>query len=160
MTYAFNFRSAFCLVLLFFCGSMSFAQAAATDEADAQETLTEYDFHVTSAYKDKTHPYYGKGDSMGFVINGVPGMNLELVRGKAYTFRIDTGVMHDFYIATKAIGWGKAALTKDVKGNFTYKGVVTFTPSANTPDTVYYVCRNHKYMGGEIHVVNANKAAK
>lgn len=118
------------------------------------------DFTVTSATKDKTHPYYGKGTDTGFVVNGVQGGSLVLVRGKTYTFDIETGVMHDFYLATKAIGWGASTLTEGVKGNFTYKGIVTFTPTAATPDTVYYACRNHKYMGGEIHVVNRGEEGK
>lgn len=146
----FNFHRVFFAILLLLVGAVP-AQAADTEE---------YDFNVISANKDKSHPYYGQGDAMGFVVNGAHGKNLELVRGKTYTFNIDTGVMHDFYIATKPVGWGKAALAAGVQGNYTYKGVVTFKPTADTPDVVYYVCRNHKFMGGEIHIVNSAKAGK
>jgi hypothetical protein len=136
--------------------------ALGEDAADAavQEKSPQYDFSVVSIYKDKTHPLYGKGDSVGFTVNGIQGGALVLVRGKTYTFDVDTGVMHDFYLATKAVGWGAATLVKGVKGQFTYKGVVTFTPTAETPDTVYYACRNHKYMGGEIHIVNRGDEGK
>jgi len=130
-----------------------------TDDA-AQPQASGYDFNVTVATKDNTHPHFGEGGSLGFVINGVPGRTLVLVRGKAYLFSIDTGPMHDFYLATDPMGWGTAPLTAGVGGNFTYKGIITFTPSAETPDLVYYACRNHKFMGGEINIVNPGEEDK
>lgn len=127
--------------------------------AQAEEDLTpvQHDFLVTSVTKDKAHPYYDQGHEIGFAVNGVPGASLTLERGKTYTFGIDTGVQHDFYLSTKSLGWGTATLTQGIKGNYTYKGTVTFTPTADTPDVVYYSCRNHKYMGGEIHIVDGKK---
>lgn len=156
MQYSTSIRSALFAAILFLTGV---AQVQAADGSDA-DTREKYDFNVVSVNKDKTHPYFGQGDSMGFAINGVQGRTLELVRGKTYTFNVDTGVMHDFYIAAKPVGWGKAAMTAGVQGNYTYKGVVTFTPNAETPDVVYYVCRNHKFMGGEIRIVNSSKPGK
>jgi len=149
-------RLFFAFALLLGGATSAFAEAAADEAAQA----TPADFTVTSVTKDKTHPYHGKGSDTGFVVNGVQGGALVLVRGKTYTFDIETGVMHDFYLATKGVGWGASTLTEGVKGNFTYKGIVTFTPTAATPDTVYYACRNHKYMGGEIHVVNRGEEGK
>ena len=151
-------RLFFAVVLLL--GSAASAFGETLVDGAAQAPSSEHDFTVTSATKDKTHPYYGKGLDTGFVVNGVQGGTLVLVRGKTYTFDVDTGVMHDFYFATKPIGYGTGTLTKGVKGQFTYKGVVTFSPTAETPDTIYYVCRNHKYMGGEIHVVNRGEEGK
>ena len=142
---------------LFLAGTTS---AFAEDPADDAAQAGPADFTITSATKDKTHPYYGKGSDTGFVVNDVQGGSLVLVRGKTYTFDVETGVMHDFYLATKGVGWGASTLTEGVKGNFTYKGIVTFTPTAETPDTVYYACRNHKYMGGEIHIVNPGQESK
>jgi len=117
-------------------------------------------FHVTAMQKDSTHPFFGTGSKLGFAINGVQGKPLIFVRGKTYTFKVDTGIKHDFYLATAAVGWGTGTYTHGVKGNFTYDGVVTITPDATTPDTLYYVCRNHKYMGGVIHVVNPGEEGK
>jgi hypothetical protein len=130
--------------------------AAATDGA----AQAQYDFSVTATTKDKTHPHFGEGGLLGFVINGVQGRSLILVRGKTYLFGVDTGPMHDFYLATDPMGWGTAPLTAGVKGNFTYKGTLTFTPSAETPELIYYACRNHKFMGGEIHIVNPGEENK
>ena len=151
-------RLFFAAVLLLGSAVSAFGETAAGDAAQAQPA--EHDFSVVSVTKDKTHPQYGKGDSIGFVVNGVQGGALVLVRGKTYTFDVNTGVMHDFYFSTKHIGWGTGTVTKGVQGQFTYKGVVTFSPTAETPDTIYYVCRNHKYMGGEIHIVNRGEEGK
>jgi len=119
-----------------------------------------YDFNITVNTKDQTHPHYNEGSKIGFLINGVQGRTLVLVRGKTYTFKVDTNPMHDFYLTTDPVGWGMGTLADGVDGNFTYNGVVTFKPTASTPDLVYYACRNHKFMGGKIHVVNPGEEGK
>jgi HEPN domain-containing protein len=116
-------------------------------------------FIVTVETKDPSHPFYGKGHAMGFVLNGVQGKELVLERGKTYRFDIRTNAKHDVYISKKAIGWGGSPLAKGVEGAYTYKGVMTFTPGKDTPDTVYYACRNHPYMGGVIHIVDPGQSA-
>jgi hypothetical protein len=126
----------------------------------AQAPSSELEFAVIEATKDETHPFFGKGNPLGFVINGVQGRVLTLVRGKTYTFNVSTGPMHDFYISKGPQGWGGGTLTEGVDGNFTYQGSVTFSPSAATPDIVYYACRNHQFMGGEIRIVNAGAEGK
>lgn len=121
---------------------------------------TDYDFNVTVNTKDQTHPHPSEGSKIGFLVNGAQGRTLILVRGKTYTFKVDSSPMHDFYLTTDPVGWGTGTLTEGVTGNFTYNGVVTFKPTAATPDIVYYQCRNHKYMGGMIHVVNPGEEGK
>ena len=111
-------------------------------------------FLVTSGRKDASHLFYGVGSTLGFAVNGKQGKEVVVTRGEAYTFKVDAGVKHDFYLSTSAKGWGASTLTKGVKGNFTYKGIVTFKPTADTPSVVYYQCRNHKNMGSKVHVVN------
>lgn len=141
------------------CGALpAWGESAGADAA--QEQAAEYDFTVTATTKDASHPFFGKGGPLGFVVNGVQGRPLVVVRGRTYRFKVSTGIMHDFYLSTDSLGWGTATLTDGVSGNFTFKGVVTFKPTAATPDLVYYACRNHKYMGGEIHVVNPGEEGK
>ncbi len=123
-------------------------------------SAAEADFTVVAATKEASHPHHGEGSPVGFVVNGVQGRTLVLVRGKTYRFAIDTGVMHDFYLSSDPRGAGMGTVTKGVTGNFTYKGTLTFTPSAETPDLIYYACRNHKFMGGMIHVVNPGEEGK
>lgn len=148
----------FAATLLIGITTSAFAESEATPAAQAEPP--KYDFSVVTETKDKTHPHYAEGVATGFVVDGVQGRTLTLVRGKTYTFGIDTGITHDFYFSTKPIGWGMDTLTTGVKGNYTYKGVVTFTPTAETPDIVYYSCRNHKYMGGDVHIVNPGEEDK
>lgn len=128
------------------------APQAATPAAENPDSP--YVFVVTMAEKDASHPYYGVGSRQGFLVNGVQGKPLVLVRGKTYTFKVDTGVQHDFYLSLTGVGWGGTPYTDGVEGQFIYKGVTTFTPGAKTPGLLYYACRNHKNMGGAIYVVD------
>ncbi len=113
------------------------------------------EFALTLEHKNTSHPYYGSGHDMGFVVDGVQGKELVLTRGVTYTFHVQTNVQHDFYFTTSPVGRGAGTVTDGITGQFTYRGDVTFTPTAATPDVVYYECRNHKYMGGKIHIANA-----
>ena len=122
----------------------------------AEDTLPEPDqtFVVTVAEKNASHPNYGIGSNLGMVIDGVQGKELILTRGKTYAFKVETDIKHDFYLSTSPVGQGAEVLTDGVTGNFTYRGIVTFTPSRTTPDIAYYQCRNHASMGSKLHIVN------
>ncbi|MDX9740343.1 MAG: hypothetical protein RBT81_04065 [Gammaproteobacteria bacterium] len=122
--------------------------------AEPEQPESPFIFNVRTATKDQNHAYYGVGHRMGFTVNGVQGKPLVLVRGKTYTFRVDAGIQHDFYLSTSEVGWGAATYTDGVSGQFIYEGVVTFTPGQGSPDLLYYQCRNHKNMGGPIYVVD------
>ena len=159
MQFRFGWNRIFLAAALLLGNAVSAFWAAAADDA-AQAQAAGYDFTVVAATKDASHPHYGEGSTIGFVVDGVPGRTLILIRGKTYTFSVNTGAMHDFYLSTDPKGWGAATLAAGVKGNFTYKGTVTFKPTAETPDLVYYACRNHKYMGGTIHIVNPGEENK
>lgn len=110
-------------------------------------------FNVRTVDKEPGDPAYGVGHRLGFAVNGVQGKPLVVVRGKTYTFRVDAGIQHDFYLSTSDVGWGAATFTSGVSGQFIYQGVVTFTPGPDAPGVLYYQCRNHKNMGGPIFVV-------
>jgi hypothetical protein len=110
-------------------------------------------FVITVAEKDKRHPKFGEGHEMGFLINGVPGGAVVVERGKSYRFDVVTNPKHDVYISTKAIGWGASPWVKGVDGAYIYQGTMTFTPPDDAPEVLYYSCRNHPSMGGEIHVI-------
>lgn len=112
-------------------------------------------FLVRLQLKTKEHPFYGDGHQKGFAINGEQGKWLVLERGKTYTFSVKTDIKHDFYLSKSPVGWGGLAHTKDVKGQFTYEGDVTFSPKKDTPNVLYYQCRNHKSMGGKLLIVDA-----
>jgi tetratricopeptide (TPR) repeat protein len=113
------------------------------------------EFTLTVGAKDASHPYYGRGHDIGFIVDGVQGKELVLTRGVTYTFHVDTNVQHDFYFSTSPMGRGAGTVTDGITGQFTYRGDVTFTPGDSTPDVVYYECRNHAFMGGKIHIADA-----
>ena len=159
MLFQFSDKRALVTAALLLGSSVSAFAESTTNSATPGKTGG-YDFTVVSINKDQTHPQHSEGSKIGFSVNGVQGRTLILVRGKTYTFNVDTGVQHDFYLSTVPMGWGAGTLTAGVEGNFTYKGVVTFKPTTETPDLVYYQCRNHKYMGGTIHVVNPGEEDK
>ena len=114
----------------------------------------DHTFLVTTEPKDKSHPFYGRGLDDGFVVNGEQGREVVVRRGETYKFEVDTGVKHDFYLSTSPQGWGSGTYADGVKGQFIFEGEVTFTPTDSTPDLLYYQCRNHKYMGGKIYVLD------
>src|SRR3569832_259836 len=89
--------------------------------------------------------------------HGAPGKELALARGVTYTFAVRTGIQHDFYFTTSPAGHGAGTVTDGVIGQFIYNGDAEFTPTPTTPPVVYYECRNHKYMGGKIHIANAGE---
>ena len=111
-------------------------------------------FVITVGKKDRRHPRFGEGNDMGFLINGVPGGTVVVERGKTYTFDVETNPKHDVYISKKPIGWGASAWSEGVEGAYIYQGAITFTPGNDAPDVLYYSCRNHPYMGGEIRIIS------
>ena len=76
------------VVVALFLGSMvaAFGVNAADDAVQAKSS--KYDFTVVLATKDQTHPHFGEGSEVGFVVNGVQGRTLVLVRGKTYTLTL------------------------------------------------------------------------
>lgn len=111
-------------------------------------------FFVSSGEKTTEHPFYAQGNKMGFAVDSIFGKELVLTRGATYIFDVDTNVKHDFYFSTHAKGWGASAITEGVIGQFIYKGKVAFSPNELLPERIFYACRNHKYMGGLIHIIN------
>ncbi len=128
---------------------------SAADDAPAALPDDPNTFLVTLGDKDPRHPAYGEGHPLGFLVNGQPGKPLVLVRGQTYRFDVRTDPKHDFYLSTRADGWGGGVYSRGVKGQFTYRGVVEFTPDEQTPDVLYYQCFNHKNMGGKLIIVDA-----
>jgi len=132
-------------------------QIAVTPETEKKTTRVSAGadwFVVTVGPKKPSHPAYGKGHALGFLIDGVSGKELVVERGKIYTFEINTNPKHDVYLSRKAVGWGGAPFAAGVEGAYTYKGKMTLKADKKTPDQLFYACRNHPYMGGVIHIVD------
>lgn len=115
-------------------------------------------FIISAVDKDESHPFFSKGHRAGFAVNGAQGKEVAVTRGQVYKFVVDTGIQHDFYLTTSPAGWGAGTYTDGVTGQFIYQGEVIFKPDPATPDLLYYQCRNHKYMGGKIFVLNKGES--
>jgi len=92
-------------------------------------------------------------DQFAYIINGLnnnPGITL--VRGKTYTFAINTSPDHPFAIGT-SVG---ASAPPGVSGsNGKSSGTITFKVPTNAQDCVYY-CVVHDFSGN-IHMVDPAK---
>lgn len=113
-------------------------------------------FVITVAPKTAEHPLFGKGNPLGLVADGVQGKSLVLRRGEKYEFEVMTDAKHDVYFSTSPLGWGGGAVTEGIKGQFTYNGTITVSPTENTPEVIYYQCRNHSSMGGKVAIVKSD----
>lgn len=109
---------------------------------------------VTVSEKNESHPSFGKGHPLGFLLDDVQGKTIAIRRGERYEFDVRTDVLHDVYFSSSPVGWGGGVVVDGIKGQFIYKGVIEITPNDKTPDVIYYQCQNHSAMGGKVFVVN------
>jgi len=117
-------------------------------------TITVEDtFGVTVTQKNSTHPQFGIGSAFGYVIDGVQGKELTLVRGRTYAFNVSAVMAeHPFYLTTSSVGTGLLPIPPD---NTSTDIMMYFTPTASTPNLIYYNCEAHPSMGWKINIVNS-----
>ena len=111
-------------------------------------------FTVTVADKTSDHPYSEQGFEQGYVVDGGQGREITLERGQTYEFQMsNVPSLHPFYITTNMVGQGQGEYTDGVENNgASGNETLTFTPSTSAPDTLYYNCTNHAYMGSIIRI--------
>ena len=116
-------------------------------------------FSVTVTPKTAAHPYFGIGHPSGYVIDGVEGKELTLVRGITYYFDVNaTGF--PFMITTSPTGGDTLSIINSgVTNNKLQAGMLTFTPSASLPSVVYYNCTNQLNVGYKINLINGPTGA-
>tara|TARA_B100000579_G_scaffold91321_1_gene72124 strand:+ start:1399 stop:13584 length:12186 start_codon:yes stop_codon:yes gene_type:complete len=121
-----------------------------------------------------------------FYIDNIEQQNLILIRGNKYIFDIDdssvtsrgySDAYHPFLMSITENGSHASGVsyntgikyfhndievTEAVYHSATFdnatvtKRKIEFTPTAGTPDQLYYYCKNHSGMGGSIRIVNNN----
>jgi len=111
------------------------------------------------AKKKTDHPYYGKGSSYSFTVDGKEGHTIHLIKGEVYTFDIDAR-NHPFFFTTDPVG-GNGSKDSLMAPNeaVTDKGTETFYVRDDLPNNFYYQCQKHPYMGGKVKVVDKNEEA-
>lgn len=123
-------------------------------------------YNITVARKTTQHPWFGMGNALGYTIVGergyrgyAQGMTITLVRGRTYTFNLNTSGYPFYFTSVEPQIWKARAYlgehTTVVHGSRSENGSVTFTVDAVTPDRLYYMCGEYPYMGGQINIVNS-----
>lgn len=122
---------------------------------DVAQTFTVTVENVTDSY-----PYTDQNNvGVAYAIDGEVGKVITLERGKTYAFELGDGVdpNHPFYVGTSAEGAGGDEFQDDPAKQTT--GTVTFTVPSDAPNSLFYVCDVHVYMGGEMDVVDASSSS-
>ncbi len=104
-------------------------------------------FQITVGPKPSNHPFYGKGSQYCYYINNIPGQKLELVPGTEYIFMINTPG-HPFYFTQSESGGSEDSNILAFQP--IDQGIVHFTMLGSYPQSFYYQCKIHSYMGGPI----------
>jgi hypothetical protein len=95
----------------------------------------------------------GNNGFSDYVINGVNDPTLTLVRGRTYTFAINTP-SHPFWIKTNAVTGNTASYTNGVANNGTGSGTLTFAVPVSAPNSLVYICSIHSAMQGTLIITN------
>jgi len=121
---------------------------------DTVNTSNGNQFAVSFAAKTAAHPMFGQGSAFGYVIDGVEGKAISLIRDVPYSFNVMT-TNHPFRITTDLQG----GTTNNVVANGQFgapaqNGTVTFTPNSTHPSLLYYSCEFHQFMGYNVNIVD------
>lgn len=137
---------------------------------------------------DSTNKSYGTNDSKRlyikavngkFEINGVTQKELNLFENCEYTFISESASSHPPFLTESPTGGPIATeysrgMTTQYKKYTTHPGgdlithvtnpeyyyyTFTFTPLGDTPDVLYYQCKNHVNMGGKINIVKQDTSS-
>ena len=88
-------------------------------------------------------------------LDGSSNPSLKLKRGYVYYFDAtdSTTSSHPLLISTSSSGGNTSGeYTNGVTNSQTTNGTLTFQVPSDAPSTMYYVCKNHIGMGGEITI--------
>tara|TARA_R100001510_G_scaffold52022_1_gene52406 strand:- start:845 stop:5416 length:4572 start_codon:yes stop_codon:yes gene_type:complete len=138
-------------------------------------------YTVTVASKTSSHPFFGQGSGKGYYINGgqFTGITqspvLTFVRGATYTFNQNdaSNTTHAIYFSEVESAYGgvdryETGVVYTLDGSnvdyATYAAghptatnrSVSITVASDAPNTLYYACQAHGYMGASINVTYDN----
>ena len=88
-------------------------------------------------------------------LDGSSNPSLKLKRGYVYYFDAtdSTTSSHPLLLSTSSSGGNTSGeYTNGVTNSQTTNGTLTFQVPSDAPSTLYYVCKNHSGMGGEITI--------
>ena len=141
-------------------GATTFLAACDSNGSNGGESIAKT-FQVTVEEIGSSYPYSDQNNlGVAYAIGGDPGGIITLERGERYEFALQESVAsgpqdfpHPLYIGRTAEGQGGDEFSQGVENGKSTSGSVFFTPPSDAPDTLYYQCDNHVYMGGQIDIV-------
>lgn len=119
--------------------------------------------NVGEETKTSEHPWFGRGSLDGYKLTGNrvagQGQTLVLERGITYTFQF-TLTKHPFVLTTvEPSRWHESILRENylplASGVLPTTSTITFTPSASTPNTIFYTSTKDPFVGGMIIVIDS-----
>lgn len=123
------------------------------DEEEEQEIAQT--FSVTVESTSESYMYSDSNEvGVAYAIDGDLGKVLTLERGKKYEFKLGAGVDpdHPLYIDRTAKGQKTDPFSNGVENAESTTGSVFFSVPTSAPDSLYYECGNHVYMGGKMMI--------
>ncbi|MGY6650034.1 cupredoxin domain-containing protein [Wenyingzhuangia sp. IMCC45574] len=78
---------------------------------------------------------------------------LTLKRGETYVFNV-VAYNHPFFIKTEKTAGKDNSYDDGVTNNGTSESTILFSVPKDAPETLYYVCRYHEMMAGEIKIID------
>lgn len=123
------------------------------ENRDVAETFT-----ITVQDTTSNYPYADRNNiGVAYAVGGEVGKVITLQRGKRYEFVLDYSSNHPFYVGENAKGQGTGRFTEGVEtpnGNNNQGASVFFTVPSSAPDSLFYQCGIHQYMGGKMDITN------
>lgn len=140
-------------------GSNSSDDEEMNDDPDVAQTFT-----VTVESTDDSYPYNDQNQiGVAYAIDGEVGKVITLEIGKRYEFVLQesvrsgpNGAEHPFYVGTTAEGQGGDEFSDGVENAKASSGSVFFTPPEGAPDSLFYQCDLHVYMGGKMMIADSS----
>lgn len=86
-------------------------------------------------------------------LNKAKNPTLTLKRGETYEFNV-IAYNHPFFIKTKKTPGKDNAYNEGVTNNGASESILLFSVPKDAPDVLYYVCKYHKMMSGELKIID------
>lgn len=112
-------------------------------------------FTVTVTSIDDSYTYSDQNNvGVAYNIDGEAGKVITLQRGERYEFRLGEGVdpNHPFYVDRTAEGQKASPFSNGVENADATTGSVFFDVPTSAPDSLFYQCGNHVFMGGKMMI--------
>ena len=135
------------LTISFFITLFFFSNCAKEDENDPE--------NASVSLSDNATTFSVTVSSGKYYLDGSSNPSLKLKRGYVYYFdATDSSTNnHPLLLSTKSSGGdSNGEYTNGVTNSQTTDGILTFQVPSDAPSTLYYVCKYHIGMGGEITI--------